>query len=426
MQRRTQRHRFLFEFPLYLIALMSLLLSACGNSGAANGHVALNYISWQGGAAGDAYKAVIKAFEKAHPNITISYEVVNAGDLGTILKTRFGAGNAPDLVSLTPGSFKDPFISAGDLVDLSDQPWVSSLQASVKGAAASSTDPSKIYLLTTVQDVGGIIYNKDIFAKLNLQIPTTWAAFLQVCATIKASGIAPLALGAKDGWPLEKIINYTVINSVYRDDPSFHQEQASGHATYAGSAGWKQDITDILALKNAGYFNDGFASTDFAATTNLLATGKAAMTINGDFTLSPTEQSNPNIHLGMFPVPYVQSGQTPQATTFVDVTVGIARQSKHQDAAKQFLQFFAQSDTMASFLNQRQGLATLTNAGQYTVDPALQQILPTLNTNATNELALGTASDVSSVIWKEMQGVLTDTITVEQFLKDMDTANKSS
>ena len=179
-------------------------------------------------------------------------------------------------------------------------------------------------------------------------------------------------------------------------------------------------------MKNAGYFNNGFASTDFAATTNLLATGKAAMTINGDFTLSPTEQSNANIHLGMFPVPYVQGSQAPNVTTFVDVTVGVASQSKHQDAAKQFLQFFAQSDTMASFLNQRQGLATLTNAGQYTVDSALQQILPTLSTNATNELVMGTASDVSAVIWKEMQGVLTGTITVDQLLKDMDAANKPS
>ena len=195
MQRRTLRHRFF----LGMLALVSLLISACGNTGAAATHITLDYISWQGGAAGDAYQAVIKAFEKAHPNITINYEVVSASDLGTILKTRFLAGNAPDLVSMTPGSFKDPFIAAGNLVDLWDQPWVANLQPSVKGAAAAVSDPSKIYLLPTVQDVGGVVYNKDIFAKLNLQIPTTWAQFLQDCAAIKALVCRAPGTG-REGW----------------------------------------------------------------------------------------------------------------------------------------------------------------------------------------------------------------------------------
>lgn len=410
-----------------LIGMLAALLAACGNSSTGTGsqsHITLTFSSWQGGAAGDAYQAVIKSYEKLHPNVTIQYEVSDATNYTTILNTHFAAGDAADIVAFSPTSFnKAPYVKAGDLVDLSDQPWVAHLQASAKITAASDDDPSKIYALPTVQDMGGVIYNKDIFSKLNLQIPTTWSQFLQVCTAIKASGVAPIAVGAKDGWPLEQFLYNELVNTVYRTDPTFHTKQVGGTATYAGSAGWLQAVNDLVALK--GYFNNGFSSSTFADTGNLLATGKAAMTVNGDFTLQPTETNNPNIHLGIFPLPYVQDGSVkPNLTTFVDVTLGIAAKSQHIDAAKQFLQYFAQPDVMASFLTQRQGLATLDNVGSYKVDPALTDALPLMQSQSLNEAVFGTTSNVETTMWKDAQAVLTGTMTPTQMLKDMDQAFK--
>lgn len=408
-----------------LIGILVTMLAACGSTGAGGqSHITLTFASWQGGAAGDAYQAVIKSYEKLHPNVTIRYEVSDSTNYTTILNTHFSAGDASDIIAFSPTSYnKAPYVKAGDLADLSDQPWVTHLQAGAKVTAVADEDPGKIYALPVVQDMGGVIYNKDIFSKLHLQIPTTWSQFLQVCATIKSSGVAPLAVGAKDGWPLEQFLYNELVNTVYRDDPGFHAKQVAGAATYAGSTGWRQAIDDLVALKP--YFNNGFSSSTFADSGDLLATSKAAMTVNGDFTLQPTEASNPNIHLGIFPLPYVQgSSVKPNLTSFVDVTLGISAKSQHIDTAKQFLQYVAQPDVMASFLTQRQGLATLDNVSSYKVDPALTHALPLLQHQSVNEVVIGTSSNVETALWKDAQAVLTGTMTQMQMLQDLDTVFK--
>src|SRR5260221_691545 len=114
--------------------MLATVLAACAStSTGCQSHITLTFSSWQGGAAGDAYQAVIKSYEKLHPNVTIQYEVSAATDYTTILNTHFAAGDAADIVAFSPTSFnKAPYVKAGDLVDLSGQPWVADLQASAK------------------------------------------------------------------------------------------------------------------------------------------------------------------------------------------------------------------------------------------------------------------------------------------------------
>src|ERR1700736_2484902 len=120
MQWRTP-YRNLSVTPL-LIGILVTMLAACGSTGAAGqSHIALTFASWQGGAAGDAYQAVIKSYEQLHPNVTIRYEVSDATNYTTILNTHFSAGDASDIIAFSPTSYnKAPYVKAGDLADLSD------------------------------------------------------------------------------------------------------------------------------------------------------------------------------------------------------------------------------------------------------------------------------------------------------------------
>ena len=44
----------------------------------------------------------------------------------------------------------------------------------------------------------GVYYNKTIFEKSGLKIPTTWSEFMTVCQTLKSKGVVPLGISGKD------------------------------------------------------------------------------------------------------------------------------------------------------------------------------------------------------------------------------------
>ena len=49
-------------------------------------------------------------------------------------------------------------------------------------------------------NIAPIYYNKDLFEKNGLSVPTTYEEFKNVVTTLSAKGIAPIALGNKDRW----------------------------------------------------------------------------------------------------------------------------------------------------------------------------------------------------------------------------------
>ena len=59
-------------------------------------------------------------------------------------------------------------------------------------------DDGKIYGIPYATNADGVIYNKDIFNELGLQIPKTWDEFVDVSNKIKDSGKLPLYLTLKD------------------------------------------------------------------------------------------------------------------------------------------------------------------------------------------------------------------------------------
>ena len=173
MQRRTLRQTFPL-LSLLLGALLSIGLAACGGQASQQQHVTLTFSTWIGGD-NDPYVSFISSFEKAHPNITIKYQNTPFTSYATSLQTKFSANNAPDIIGLQPGGFTQPFAKAGDLLDLSGEPWVSQVTASAKSASQiPSVSPTAIYGLPLQNDIGGVIYNTQIFSRLGLQVPMNW------------------------------------------------------------------------------------------------------------------------------------------------------------------------------------------------------------------------------------------------------------
>ncbi len=421
MQWRFSWHRSFFT-SLLICSLLAIVLAACGGTTSQGSQppVKLKFVSWIGGDQLKAYKDVIKRFEAANHNITVDYEVIPYQQLGAQLKARLNAGNAPDVMGLFAGSFKDQFVNAGSLADLSNEPWVSRLVPSAKPSAMTS-DGKKVVVMPVSLSAVAVIYNKKVFAAHNLAIPTTWQEFLQVCEKLKQAGVAPITMGAKDTWPLAYIPDTMTIQSVYKDTPGFGSDVQAGKASFAESTGWQQALKDTQALNTAGYLPRTILGTSYQDSEDMLATGKAAMTISGQFSVASAKQTNPAVDLGMFPMPYTADRAV---TTYVDVTLGVAKTSKHVEEAKKFLQFFADAQNASQYLSAVGSFSPFSGITP-DLDPAMKQLVPFMQASSRDLLLIAYPGTANDTLEKGIQAMWAGTESPSQVLQDMDKSTKS-
>jgi raffinose/stachyose/melibiose transport system substrate-binding protein len=397
--------------------LLTLMLSACSNNGSSGGAVTLKFYHWIGADAGPVVAQIDKMFEDANPNIKIDFTTAPTDQYQTVIKTRLASGDAPDVFGVFPGAWLQTYGAKPNyLVDLSNEPWVASLNSGAKGV---STYNGKVYALPMSQNVIGVVYNKDVFAKAGVTVPTNWDEFLAACQKLKAAGVTPLALGIKDQW-VDQLIPYAMApTAIYSTNQSFDANMFAGTATFDNSP-WKQMMQDYLSLQQQGYFNSGGLGTTYQQTQDLITTGKAAMVVNGNWILAPLEQADPSLKLGMFPLPYNKAGEKPWVSASVGEEMGISASSKHIAEAKKFVAFWARPDIMKLYLNAKKAFPAQSNVTP-DLDPAAAEMLPALNAGSYNFLDQKWPTGVQDVMLKDIQSVFAGTMTIDQMLKDMDT-----
>ena len=65
--------------------------------------------------------------------------------------------------------------------------------------------------------LSGVIYNKDIFAQYDLEVPTTWDELIEVSDTLKDNGVDPFyaTFSSGESWTIgQGWFDYTVISSI--------------------------------------------------------------------------------------------------------------------------------------------------------------------------------------------------------------------
>jgi raffinose/stachyose/melibiose transport system substrate-binding protein len=418
------RRRFLYRSALLAGTVLGVpsLLDACGSSSTNTGGqqpVTLKFYHWIGTDAGPVVAEINRRFHAENPNITVEFTSNSTDQYETVLKARLAGGDAPDLFGVYPGVKFYPYAKAGYLADLSSEPWVANILPGAR-RVVTYTD-GKVYTLPLEENVIGVVYNKQIFSQHGLSVPTNWADFVAVCQKLKSAGVTPLALGIKDQW-VDQLIPYAMAPSaIYRDDVNFDKQMLAGTTTFSHSA-WTQMMKDYLDLNARGFFNQGPLGTTYVQTTQLIAASKAAMVVNGNWILAPIKQLNPNLQLGMFPLPYVQAGQPIWVSSAVGTTTAISATTKHPAEARKYLQFWARPDIMGLYLKEKVAYSSFTNITNPALDPAAQEMIAPLKVGSYNFLDQNWPVGVQNVMLQDIQGVFAGSTSIPKMLQDMDTA----
>jgi alpha-1,4-digalacturonate transport system substrate-binding protein len=156
--------------------LATATLTGCGQKKQAESStsnskpVTLNYVWFTDGVEGEAMKKLVNAYTTKNTNVTINFVDVPYKDLNTKLRTMIAGGEPPALSRITePGTFVNNAISLNDYLGGTD------------AFSAQFIDSLKPYyikdnkVIAAPMDVtaNGLIYNKTLFKKAGIEVPTS-------------------------------------------------------------------------------------------------------------------------------------------------------------------------------------------------------------------------------------------------------------
>ena len=134
---------------------------------------------------------------------------------------------APDLFTWWSTYRMKDLIDQGLVADMTDL-WDKHKAEYPKGVRDAFTFNGRVYGLCDVVEYWGVWYNKEVFAKYNLKVPTTWSQFLSVCDTLKKNGVTPLAQTVQGRWPTFIMFE----EMVARQDPQLYVDLCDGKVKY--------------------------------------------------------------------------------------------------------------------------------------------------------------------------------------------------
>ncbi|MBN1439414.1 MAG: extracellular solute-binding protein [Anaerolineales bacterium] len=252
------------------------------------------------------------AYMGLHPNVTINITVLENQAFKDKLTTVMQSGNPPDIFQSWGGGTMKAYTEAGMTLDITpdlDADGGAWRNTFAPGALAVYSKDGKNYGVPWDMGMVGVWYNKDLFAQAGIsEAPTTWTAFLEDAAKLKAAGIVPIALGEKDSWTGMHIWAYLAIRLAGQAglEAAISRTGAFTDAPFV-QAGYK--LQELIATDP---FQPGYLGDNHDAMQGHFGNGECAMEISGQW--APTVQAAQSAdkkgvpNLGIFAFPAVEGG----------------------------------------------------------------------------------------------------------------------
>jgi len=338
------------KIGLVLLA-MSLLLAACGGGKSSekagestNGSEKVKLTIWHNFAGDDlrakAVRSYIDQFAQDHPEVTLDAQAIPPDGYRQRLSTVAAANEMPDVFFVYAGSQSSELHQAKLL-----QPITEVLDAHPEWKEKflpGAFDPfefedGQIYSAPLGMSATSILYyNKALFEKHNVKVPTTWDEMMTAIKTFNDNGITPIALGNKAPW----VAQSTILGSL--------ADRVTGTEWFKNAAAQQgAKFTDPEFIEALGYFKqlvdnkafqEGANSIDNTQAEQYFIQGNAAMMISGAWTLtnlaaSSTEEQMKDIEVTTLPA--IPGGKGEANTISGGAGGGLALSSRTEGKAKE-------------------------------------------------------------------------------------------
>lgn len=346
------------------LILGTSILAGCSSGEDDDGKVKLNLLSNKSENI-NTYKGLIEEFEAENPDIKIKFD--SPPEAETVLRTRLVKNDIPDLMFIAGNATYGELGRAGVLHDFSDSELVEKIQPSYIDMIDRlvGLEQEGVFGLPYATNANAVIYNKQKFEELGLEVPKTWDEFIEILEKAKAAGEIPIYFTLKDAWT--GMISWNSLGGNIAGE-EFADKKSSGKTTFVKS--YDEVADKMLTLTKYGHKDNlGVAYGDG---NNAFAAGEGVMYIQGNWAIPEILKANPDADLGVFPMPVTNDPEKNKLVSGVDVLLTISKDSEHKEEAMKFLEFMTEKETSKRYIDEQKAFSAI--EGVFQEDPVFEGI----------------------------------------------------
>ncbi|ADI09669.1 extracellular solute-binding protein family 1 [Streptomyces bingchenggensis BCW-1] len=217
-------------------------LTGCGSdSGDGDGKtLKLWHYEAPNGAMGAAWKQAIEEFKKSHPGVTVKFEEKGFEQIQKTASMVLNSNDAPDVLEYNKGNATAGLAAKqGLLTDLTpevtkrgwDKPLSAGVQTTSRYDAQGVMGSGKWYGVPNYAEYTMVFYNKDLFDKYKVKVPSTFEEFTAALDTFTSKGVTPLANAGAE-YPAHQYVYQLALSKadrswvdsyeLYKGKPDFH------------------------------------------------------------------------------------------------------------------------------------------------------------------------------------------------------------
>ena len=305
-------------------------------------------------------------FQAAHPDVTINFELKTFDQIQQTAQMVLNSDSAPDVMEINKGNATAGlYAKQGLLTDLTDvatqRGWDKILSPSIQTTSRYNENgimgSGPLYGVTTYGEFVMVYYNKDMFAKYGIDVPTSFDEFEAAAQKFVDAGVTPLTLGGLDKWPVTQ--NFYEL-ALYKADRSFindyqlFQGDVDFHGpefTYAA-----QTLSDQM---QKGFYSSSATGTSYDDANAAFVQGKFPMDLTGSWMFGSFLTGITNFQWGLFVMP----GKTLNTGSGGNLWV-VPASAKNKDLAYDFIDLTLQQKAQT----------IMANAGGIPVNADLSQV----------------------------------------------------
>jgi raffinose/stachyose/melibiose transport system substrate-binding protein len=333
---------------LLLAGLVVVLVGAVGASASPKQEVTLRF----SGAIEQRFgwDVMIQNFERVYPNIKIESTFVPFAQYQPLLLTQMQAGSEPDLFVTQAGASSSIAVyglgAQGRLLDLTGSPW---WKRTPKAHRKYVTVKGRVYAFSAGFTPQALMYNRDLFRQLGVNVPTTFAQLLAACQRIKAAGKIPIGISLDAPTTSGNLLISSLSSFVYAKDPDWTLKRIQKKVTFAGSPLWQRLMQAFVQMRDKGCFNPSPAATSRPAMYAMFANGQSLMMPAASSEVTVIKQINANANVGMFAFPADEARYTQPSVGTSLLELVASKRTEHPKEVKTFIDFVGRPKQNAVF-----------------------------------------------------------------------------